>query len=120
MTCALITNLARNVTPAAASLKAGRWDRKLYTGHELYGKTLGIIGLGRIGKEVAIRMQAWGMKTIGFDPIVSKEEAASFNVDNVTLDEIWPVVDYITVHTPLIPQTRSTYQLRSNSIIFFI
>lgn len=62
MTCALITDLARNVTPAVASLKAGRWDRKLYTGHELYGKTLGIIGLGRIGKEVAIRMQAWGMK----------------------------------------------------------
>lgn len=62
MTCALITDLARNVTPAVASLKAGRWDRKLYTGHELYGKTLGIVGLGRIGKEVAIRMQAWGMK----------------------------------------------------------
>lgn len=62
MTCALITNLARNITPAAASLKTGRWDRKLYTGHELYGKTLAIIGLGRIGKEVAIRMQSWGMK----------------------------------------------------------
>lgn len=61
LTCALITNLARNVTAAAASLKAGRWDRKLYSGHELSGKTLAIIGLGRIGKEVALRMQAWGM-----------------------------------------------------------
>lgn len=64
LTCALITDLARNVTPAAASLKAGRWDRKLYSGHELYGKTLAIIGLGRIGREVAVRMQAWGMKVI--------------------------------------------------------
>lgn len=62
LTCALITNLARNVAPAAASLKEGRWDRKLYAGHELSGKVLGIIGLGRIGKEVAIRMQAWGME----------------------------------------------------------
>lgn len=62
LTCSLITTLARNVVPAAASLKAGRWDRKLYSGHELYGKTLGILGLGRIGREVALRMQAWGMR----------------------------------------------------------
>lgn len=125
MTCALITNLARYVAPAVASLKAGRWDRKLYTGHELYGKTLGIIGLGRIGKEVAIRMQSWGMTTIGFDPIVTKEEAATFNVDNVDLNKIWPVADYITVHTPLIPQTRSNFfdlfiTLCSFSFLFFL
>lgn len=62
LTCALITSLARNVVPAAASLKEGRWDRKLYSGHELSGKVLGILGLGRIGREVAIRMQTWGMK----------------------------------------------------------
>lgn len=64
LTCSLITTLARNVVPAAASLKAGRWDRKLYAGHELEGKVLGILGLGRIGREVAIRMQAWGMKVL--------------------------------------------------------
>ena len=59
-----MTVLARNVLPAAESLRAGRWDRKLYSGNELFGKTLAIIGLGRIGKEVAIRMQAWGMKVM--------------------------------------------------------
>ncbi|KRT79323.1 hypothetical protein AMK59_8452, partial [Oryctes borbonicus] len=107
LTCALIANLARNVYPGAESLKQGKWDRKLYTGHELYGKTLAIIGLGRIGKEVAIRMQSWGMKTIGYDPIVSAEEAATFNVDHMDLEQIWPLADYITVHTPLIPQTRN-------------
>ncbi|XP_045470763.1 D-3-phosphoglycerate dehydrogenase [Harmonia axyridis] len=107
LTCSLITSLARNVVPAAASLKAGRWDRKLYSGHELYGKTLAIIGLGRIGKEVALRMQSWGMKTIGFDPIVSAEEAKKFNVESMDLEKIWPLADYITVHTPLIPQTKN-------------
>jgi len=107
LTCSLITTLARNVVPAAASLKAGRWDRKLYTGHELNGKTLAILGLGRIGREVALRMQAWGMKTIGFDPIVSATDAAKFNVAKMELTEIWPLADYITVHTPLIPETRN-------------
>ncbi|KAJ8963620.1 hypothetical protein NQ314_005520 [Rhamnusium bicolor] len=75
LTCSLITSLARNVIPVAASLKAGRGDRKLYTGHELYGKTLAILGLARIGREVAIRMQACRMKTIVYDPIVSAEDA---------------------------------------------
>ncbi|KAL1505422.1 hypothetical protein ABEB36_004994 [Hypothenemus hampei] len=107
LTCALITNLARNVVPASVSLKAGKWDRKLYAGHELYGKTLAIIGLGRIGKEVALRMQAWGMKTIGYDPIVSAEEAKEFNVEYLSYEQIWPKADYITVHTPLIPATRN-------------
>ncbi|KAB0804856.1 hypothetical protein PPYR_01826 [Photinus pyralis] len=105
LTCTLITTLARNVVQGAASLKAGRWDRKLYSGHEICGKVLGIIGLGRIGREVAIRMQAWGMKTVGYDPIVSAEEAKKFNVQFLELEEIWPIVDYITVHTPLIPET---------------
>nr|CAH7723281.1 unnamed protein product [Callosobruchus chinensis] len=107
LTCSLITTLARNVVPGAASLKAGRWDRKLYSGHELYGKTLAILGLGRIGKEVALRMQAWGMKTIGYDPIVSAQDAKKFNVESLTLEQIWPQADYITVHTPLIPATRN-------------
>ncbi|XP_066262118.1 D-3-phosphoglycerate dehydrogenase [Euwallacea similis] len=107
LTCSLITNLARNVAAACQSLKAGKWDRKLYTGHELAGKTLAIIGLGRIGKEVALRMQAWGMRTIGFDPIVTPEEAKQFNVEYLQLEAIWPLADYITVHTPLIPATRN-------------
>uniref|UniRef100_A0A1A9UXC1 D-isomer specific 2-hydroxyacid dehydrogenase NAD-binding domain-containing protein n=1 Tax=Glossina austeni TaxID=7395 RepID=A0A1A9UXC1_GLOAU len=75
LTCVLIGALARPVAPAAQSMKEGRWDRKLYTGTELYGKTLAILGLGRIGREVGIRMKAFGMKIIGFDPITTAEEA---------------------------------------------
>ncbi|XP_039281092.1 hydroxypyruvate reductase [Nilaparvata lugens] len=107
LTCSLIMCLARNVAAGCQSLKEGRWDRKLYTGSEISGKTLAVIGLGRIGREVATRMQAFGMRTIGFDPILSAEKAKEFNVELLTLDEIWPQADYVTVHTPLIPQTRN-------------
>jgi phosphoglycerate dehydrogenase-like enzyme len=75
-------------------------------GNELHGKTLAILGLGRIGREVAIRMQAFGMKTIGYDPVISKESAAEFRVDKMELEEIWPLADYISVHTPYMPQTH--------------
>uniref|UniRef100_A0A0M3K6K6 2-Hacid_dh_C domain-containing protein n=1 Tax=Anisakis simplex TaxID=6269 RepID=A0A0M3K6K6_ANISI len=78
LTCACILSLARNVPQAAASMKAGKWARKEYMGEEVYGKTLAIIGLGRIGSEVASRMQSFGMTTIGYDPIVSAEEPPSF------------------------------------------
>lgn len=105
-TCALIASMARNIPQACATLKNGAWDRKLFSGNELYGKTLAILGLGRIGKEVAIRMQSYGMKTIGYDPIIPAEVSREFNVESLTLDEIWPQADFITVHTPLIPQTR--------------
>ncbi|CAB3383333.1 Hypothetical predicted protein [Cloeon dipterum] len=107
MTCALISSLARHVSPASSALKNGAWERKSYTGTELYGKTLAVLGLGRIGREVAIRMQAFGMKTIGFDPIISSQAAREFNVEKMELEQIWPLADYITVHTPLIPQTRN-------------
>ncbi|XP_054258492.1 hydroxypyruvate reductase-like [Macrosteles quadrilineatus] len=107
LTCSLITAMARHIAQGCQSLKEGRWDRKLYTGSELSGKTLAVLGLGRIGREVAARMQAFGMKTIGFDPMVSAEDAAAFNVEKRDLDQIWPEADYITIHTPLIPQTRN-------------
>ena len=111
LTCGMIVAISRHIAPASAKLKSGIWDRKSYMGTELYGKTLGIVGLGRIGKEVAIRMQSFGMKTIGFDPIVSKEDAAKFNVHAMSLDELYPQVDYITLHVPLIPQTRNMINL---------
>ena len=76
-------------------------------GEEVYGKTLAIIGLGRIGFEVASRMQAFGMKTVGFDPLVSNEEAAKRQIKWMSLEEIWPIADYITVHVPLIAQTKN-------------
>ncbi|XP_006822129.1 D-3-phosphoglycerate dehydrogenase-like [Saccoglossus kowalevskii] len=105
-TCAMICAMSRNIPQAHMSMKSGKWDRKAFMGSELYGKTLGIIGLGRIGKEVALRMQSFGMTTIGFDPIIPASVSAEFNTEWMTLDKLWPLADYITVHTPLIPQTK--------------
>lgn len=106
-TCALMCCLSRDIPNAVATMRAGAWDRKSFMGSELYGKTLGIIGLGRIGKEVALRMQAFGMTTIGYDPIIPGSVSSQFGVEWMELEELWPRVDYITVHTPLIPQTRN-------------
>ncbi|KAG7330984.1 hypothetical protein KOW79_004953 [Hemibagrus wyckioides] len=105
LTCALVMSLSRNVPQAAMSMKAGNWDRKKFMGTELYGKTLGILGLGRIGKEVATRMQSFGMRTIGYDPITPPEVSKSWGVEQMSLEELWPQCDYITVHTPLMPST---------------
>uniref|UniRef100_A0A2K6RLW7 D-3-phosphoglycerate dehydrogenase n=1 Tax=Rhinopithecus roxellana TaxID=61622 RepID=A0A2K6RLW7_RHIRO len=93
------------IPQATASMKDGKWERKKFMGTELNGKTLGILGLGRIGREVATRMQSFGMKTIGYDPIISPEVSASFGVQQLPLEEIWPLCDFITVHTPLLPST---------------
>lgn len=107
LTCSLISALARNVAQAAQSLKEGRWDRKLYSGFELSGKTLAVLGMGRIGREVTLRMQAFGMRVVAFDPMLKPGLASELGVQKLSLEEIWPVADYITVHTPLIPQTRN-------------
>lgn len=107
LTCSLISSLARNVAQAAQSMKEGRWDRKLYSGFELSGKTLGVLGFGRIGREVASRMKSFGMRIVAFDPMLTEAGANEVGVTKASLDEIWPIADYITVHTPLIPQTKS-------------
>ncbi|NWQ97081.1 SERA dehydrogenase, partial [Burhinus bistriatus] len=108
LTCGMILSLARQIPQAAASMKEGKWDRKKYMGMELNGKTLGVLGLGRIGREVATRMQAFGMKTIGYDPIITPEASATFGVEQLPLEQIWPRCDFITVHTPLLPSTTGT------------
>ncbi|XP_033899495.2 D-3-phosphoglycerate dehydrogenase-like isoform X1 [Acipenser ruthenus] len=105
LTCGMIVSLSRQIPQAVMSMKAGNWDRKKFMGAELYGKTLGIVGLGRIGKEVAIRMQSFGMKTVGYDPIIPPEVTATFGVEQMSLERLWPLCDYITVHTPLMPST---------------
>ncbi|XP_026151095.1 D-3-phosphoglycerate dehydrogenase [Mastacembelus armatus] len=105
LTCALLMSLSRNVPQAAMSMKQGNWDRKKFMGAELYGKVLGIVGLGRIGKEVASRMQSFGMRTIGYDPITPPDVSASWGVEQMSLEQLWPQCDYITVHTPLMPST---------------
>jgi len=106
-TCTLLLSMARHVAQGTESLRAGRWDRKKLMGNEVNGKTLAIIGLGRIGKEVATRMQAFGMTTIGHDPCVKPDVSAAWNCQWLPLEEVWKQADFITVHTPLIAQTRN-------------
>ena len=105
-TVAMIMALSRNIPAAVASLKEGKWDRKSFVGVEVRDKTLGIIGLGRIGTEVAKRMQAMGMTILGYDPVLSEERAEKLGIRLATVDEILAEADYITVHTPLTPETK--------------
>uniref|UniRef100_A0A0P4W810 D-3-phosphoglycerate dehydrogenase n=1 Tax=Scylla olivacea TaxID=85551 RepID=A0A0P4W810_SCYOL len=106
-TCAMVCALSRFLPQACAALKEGRWDRKTYLGSELHGKTLAIVGLGRIGREVAKRMQAFGMTTIGYDPMIPADVTAGWGVESLSLEALWPRADYITVHTPLLPHTKN-------------
>ena len=106
-TMALLLGLSRNVGPAFSSLQAGKWDRKKFQGSQVCGKTLGIVGLGRIGLEVASRAKAFGMTVIGHDPFLSAERASDLGITKVAeVKELLPVVDYLTVHTPLTPETE--------------
>ena len=103
----LMMAISRNIPQADASVKAGRWDRKSFEGVELHGKTLAILGMGRIGTEVATRAQAFGMRVLVYDPYLSAARAKSLHVELVErLDEIIPQADYITVHMPLTAETK--------------
>ncbi len=105
---ALLLGLSRNVAPAMESLKAGRWDRKKFQGSQVSGKTLGVIGLGRIGQEVAERAKAFGMAVIGYDPFLTGERAKKLGITKVEqVHDLLPDVDYLTVHTPLTPETTN-------------
>ncbi|WP_204180435.1 MULTISPECIES: phosphoglycerate dehydrogenase [unclassified Staphylococcus] len=103
---AMILSMARNVPQAHQSLKNGKWDRKAYRGTELYNKTLGVIGAGRIGIGVAKRAQSFGMNILAFDPYLSEDKAKELNVTRATVDEIAEQADFVTVHTPLTPKTK--------------
>ncbi|MEC7564199.1 MAG: phosphoglycerate dehydrogenase [Planctomycetota bacterium] len=106
-TLTLLLALSRNVAPAFHSLQQGRWDRKKYMGSQLADKVLGVVGLGRIGLEVAKRAQAFQMKLLGYDPFLTAEQASKIGIELCdTVDEMLPQVDYLTVHTPLNPQTK--------------
>jgi D-3-phosphoglycerate dehydrogenase len=107
-TVALMLALSRNLYPAYKSLCEGRWDRKSYTGTQLAGKTLGIVGLGRIGHAVAKRALALEMRVLGYDPFLSAQRAKELGIKAVaTVKEMLPEIDYLTVHTPLNDETRS-------------
>jgi len=102
---------SRKIPQANISLHLKKWDRKRFQGSELFGKTLGLIGLGKIGKEVAIRAKAFGMKIISFDPLVSAESVSDLDIQLVSLDEIWKMSDIISVHTPLNDKTKNLISL---------
>jgi D-3-phosphoglycerate dehydrogenase / 2-oxoglutarate reductase len=105
-TVSLLLALARNIPQAYTSLQAGKWDRKTYKGNELFGKTLGIVGFGKIGKEVGLRLKSFGMHVVAYDPLVSADAMAKHNFESVSIDELLRRSDYITVHTPLNDETR--------------
>ena len=105
--CAMMLSAARRIPQATADLKQGNWNKKKFTGVELEGKTLSIIGLGKIGREVASRMQAFGMKTIAYDPMIPDEFAAQLNIELLPLHENFIRADFITLHSSLNESTRN-------------
>jgi D-3-phosphoglycerate dehydrogenase len=109
LTVAMLLAVARHIPQAHGSLKSGAWDRKSFTGVELNGKTLGIVGMGRIGAEVAKRMQIMGMNVNAYDPFLTAERAEALGVNLVDLDTIITGSDFITVHTPLTADTKGLF-----------
>ncbi|MEI8213682.1 MAG: phosphoglycerate dehydrogenase [Planctomycetota bacterium] len=106
-TFAMMLAMSRSIAPAYQKLCAGVWDRKSFMGTQLADKTLGVIGMGRIGREVATRGQAFGMRIIAFDPFLSDEQATKMHVEKVhAVADMLPKVDYLTVHTPLTEETK--------------
>ncbi|MFH1655364.1 MAG: phosphoglycerate dehydrogenase [Candidatus Omnitrophota bacterium] len=105
-TMSLILALSRNIPQSAASLKAGEWKRSKFMGTELHNKILGIVGLGRIGSEVAKRALSFGMKIIAYDPFLSLDVAKQAGVEVVELKDLLKKADYITLHTPLSAETK--------------
>jgi D-3-phosphoglycerate dehydrogenase len=117
-TVTLMLALSRNVAAANQSLAEGRWDRKKYMGAQVAGKTLGVVGLGRIGQAVATRALAMEMRVLGFDPYLTPERAGELGVELLdTVDSMLPEIDYLTVHTPLTEQTRGLIGDRQLEII---
>ncbi|MFN8672426.1 MAG: phosphoglycerate dehydrogenase [Candidatus Sericytochromatia bacterium] len=106
-TLALLMSVARHIPQANQSLKNNEWKRKEYTGVELYNKTIGIIGLGRIGSHVAKVCKALGMNLIGFDPFISKARAEELGLEICELEKIYQQADFITIHVPLNHETKN-------------
>ncbi|MGO4784191.1 phosphoglycerate dehydrogenase [Cryobacterium sp. W22_MBD10_FK3] len=105
LTVGHILSLARHIPPAHGALAQGQWKRSKYTGIELYEKTVGIIGLGRIGALVAARLQAFGVNIIAFDPYITSARAQQLGVHPVSLDELLEQSDFVTIHMPKTPET---------------
>ncbi|MEO8026834.1 MAG: phosphoglycerate dehydrogenase [Bryobacteraceae bacterium] len=104
-TLALMLSMARSIPQASASTKSGKWEKKKFLGNELRGKTLGIMGLGSIGREVARRARAFEMRIIAFDPYVNPQTASDTGIELVTLPDLYASSDYISIHVALTPET---------------
>ena len=113
-TIAHIVSLARLIPQATISMKTGKWEKKKFMGVELFNKTLGVIGIGNIGSQVAKRMQAFGMNVIAYDPFLSEDTANTMGVEKVNIKELFKRSDFITIHTPLTPETK--YLINKKSI----
>jgi D-3-phosphoglycerate dehydrogenase len=114
LTFSMLMALARKIPQAHASMKAGEWNRKAFQGIELCGKTLGILGMGRIGGEVAKRAGAFGMRVLAYDPYLTPARAGALQVELVNeLDKLWPQVDFLTVHMPMTEETRGMVNARA-------
>ena len=105
-TIALLFALARSVAQADASVKRGEWTRSKFIGTEIRGKTLGVIGLGNVGSEVAKRAHGLEMEVVAYDPVVSVERAELFNVELVALNDLLERSDFVTIHVPLVEANR--------------
>ena len=107
LTFTMLLCLARKVPQAHATMLAGKWDRKLFQGVELQGKTLGVLGMGRIGTEVAKRAMAFGMRVIAYDPYLTEERAKAIGAEfAASLDDVYLAADFITVHMPVTKETK--------------
>jgi D-3-phosphoglycerate dehydrogenase / 2-oxoglutarate reductase len=106
LTLGLIFAVARNLAQADASMKAQKWDRKSFAGVELHGKRIGVLGLGRVGREVASRCRSLGMEVLAFDPFVAPGLAESLRIQLTTLDDVLHTCDFLSLHTTLTPETR--------------
>jgi D-3-phosphoglycerate dehydrogenase len=102
----LILSLARNIPAADASMKDAKWEKSKFAGAEIRSKTLGLVGLGRIGQEVAARAHAFEMNVVAHDPFISADMAATLNVELVSLDDLCTRADYISLHVPALPSTK--------------
>ncbi len=105
-TIALLVSMARNVPQAHAKLQNGEWDKKSFVGVELHGKTLGVIGLGRIGKHVVQVARGLGMTVVGYDPFIAADHAKELGIELGSLDEVFAAADFLTIHTPVTDETR--------------
>ena len=112
-TMALLLSLARAIPQATASVKAGRWEKQKFMGVELYNKNLGVIGLGQIGGYVAKLAQGFMMNVIAFDPYLSEDRAKKMGIEQVTLEDLFRRSDFISIHTPLTPETKNLINAQS-------